>query len=47
MTDLIMQDWTDKRSASLPQHHLNVTIPARYSRRTYNDSLKSNEKPQN
>lgn len=28
MIDLIMQDWADKRPASLPQHRLNVTIPA-------------------
>lgn len=42
MTDLIMQSWSDNRSASLPQHRLNVTTSAQYQRGSYNDSLKTN-----
>lgn len=45
MTDLIMQNWSDKRSASLPQHRRNVTTAARYKCGRYNDSLESTEPP--
>lgn len=45
MTDLIMQNWSDKRSASLPQHRRNVTTAARYKCGRYNDSLESPKPP--